>query len=152
MAPQQVDRQHVGYRLGVESAAQVPGTELRKQRQCLVFDLRIADAQGLDELRFVRVEAGPGCHITYQRRIEVEVQVPHVPPPLQVPFAWRSRRQHDDAARANVSLLPPKFFLGIEGAAEVDDVYVARDGRRAKVILGVMDLVRIGATPTPATA
>jgi hypothetical protein len=69
-----------------------------------------------------------------------------------MPFAWRSCRQHDDAARAQVSFLSPKCFFSVEGAAKIDDEHVTRDGRCPKVVLGMMDLRSIDAAPTPAAA
>ena len=69
-----------------------------------------------------------------------------------MPFAWRSYGQHDDTARAQVPLLSPKCFFSVEGTAKIDDEHVTRDGRCPEVVLGMMDLCRIDAAPTPAAA
>src|SRR4051794_15050886 len=78
--------------------------------------------------------------------------MPHLPPPLQVPFTGSSGRQHDDATQTQVSFSSPKCFLSIERATKIDDEHVARDGGRTEVILGVMDLRHIDANPTPTAA
>jgi hypothetical protein len=80
------------------------------------------------------------------------MKVAHLSLALQMPSAWCSCRQNDEATSPEMSLTPDELFLKSRGGTKIDDKNMTVNGRQSKIIEGMHNLRDVNPLPVFSSA